>query len=131
MEPKYMGLDLLNPPTVEGWHQGPEWINSGSLIDRINFASGMLGNTELPGVKSMIERIMAQGETLSADQLVDGCLDMVGPMTVAEETRHELVSHVIQSGELRHGTDSERAEFTRRTGEMFQMIATTSEFQFG
>ena len=131
MEPKYMGMDLLNPPTVEGWHQGPEWINSGSLIDRINFASGMLGDTELPGVKSMIERIMAQGETLSAEQLVDGCLDMVGPMTVAEETRKELVNHAASSGQLRHGSDSERADFNRRAGEMFQMIATTSEFQFG
>ena len=131
MEPKYMGMDLLNPPTVEGWHQGPEWINSGSLIDRINFASDKLGDTELPGVKSMIERIMAQGETVSADQLVDGCLDMVGPMTVAAETRKELVNHAAKSGELRHGTDSERTDFTRRAGEMFQMIATTSEFQFG
>ena len=131
MEPKYMGMDLLNPPTVEGWHQGPEWINSGSLIDRINFASDKLGDTELPGVKSMIGRIMAQGETLSANQLVDGCLDMVGPMTVAAETRKELVNHAAKNGELRHSTDSERTDFTRRAGEMFQMIATTSEFQFG
>jgi len=43
MEPKYMGMDLLNPPTVEGWHTGAEWINSGTLIDRINFAAGLLG----------------------------------------------------------------------------------------
>ncbi len=131
MEPKYMGMDLLNPPTVEGWHQGSEWINSGSLIDRINFASKMLGDTELPGVKSMIQRIMDQGDTLSGDQLVDGCLDMVGPISVAAETRAELVSHASKAGTLRHGTDSERADFARRAGEMFQMIATTSEFQFG
>ncbi len=131
MEPKYMGLDLLNPPTVEGWHTGPEWINSGSLIDRINFASNLLGNTELPGVRSMIDRLMAQGETMTADQLVDGCLDLVGPMTIAEETRRELVSHVAQGGQLTHGNESERAEFTRRASETFQMIATTSEFQFG
>ena len=131
MEPKYMGLDLLNPPTVEGWHTGPEWINSGSLIDRINFASGMLGNTELPGVMSLIQRLMAQGETMNADQLVDGCLDLVGPMTVADETRNELVNHVSEGGELRHGSGAERADFTRRAGETFQMIATTSEFQFG
>ena len=131
MEPKYMGMELLNPPTVEGWHMGPEWVNSGSLIDRINFASGLLGNTELPGVKSMVDRLMAQGATLSADQLVDGCLDLVGPMTVADETRQELVSHAAKSGKLRHGSKSERADLTRRAGEMFQMIATTSEFQFG
>ena len=131
MEPIYMGMDLLNPPTVEGWHMGPEWINSGSLIDRINFASKMLGDTELPGVRSMIDRLMAQGESLSAEQLVDGCLDLVGPMTVADETHQELVGHVARGGELHHGSGSERAEFTRRASEMFQLIATTSEFQFG
>ncbi len=131
MESKYMGLDLMNPPTVEGWHMGPEWINSGSLIDRINFASGMLGNTELPGVRSMIDRLMAQGQSVSADQLVDGCLDLLGPMTIADETHKELVNHAAASGELRHGSVSERADFAQRAGEMFQMIATTSEFQFG
>ena len=112
MEPKYMGLELLNPPTVEGWHMGPEWINSGSLIDRINFASRMLGDAELPGVRSMIDRLMAQGESMTAEQLVDGCLDLVGPMTVADETRKELVNYVAEGGELRHGSESERAQFT-------------------
>ena len=27
-----MGQDLLNPESVEGWHTGKEWINSGALI---------------------------------------------------------------------------------------------------
>ena len=131
MEPKYMGMDLLNPPTVEGWHMGSEWINSGSLIDRINFAGGLLGDTALPGVQSMVQRLMAIAETVSPEQLVDGCLDLVGPLDVASETRDELVAHVSKSGELRHGTGPERDGFTKRAGEMFQMIATTSEFQFG
>ena len=26
METNYMGQELLNPPTVEGWHTGREWI---------------------------------------------------------------------------------------------------------
>ena len=131
MEPKYMGMDLLNPPTVEGWHMGREWINSGSLIDRINFASKVLGDTSLPGIQSMVGRLMAQGENLSAEQLVDGCLDLVGPLTISDETHQELVGHVARGGELRHGSDDEKADFTRRVGETFQMIATTSEFQFG
>lgn len=131
MEPKYMGMDLLNPPTVEGWHMGREWINSGSLIDRINFASSMLGNTELPGVRSMMDRLMNTGATLSPEQLVDGCLDLVGPLELAKETRDQLVAHANNGGDLNHGTDAERGEFDRRAGEMMQMIATTSEFQFG
>jgi hypothetical protein len=52
-------------------------------------------------------------------------------LDVASETRDELVAHVSKSGELRHGTEPERDGFTSRAGEMFQMIATTSEFQFG
>ena len=27
---RYMGQDLMNPPTVEGWHTGREWIDSGA-----------------------------------------------------------------------------------------------------
>ena len=131
MEPKYMGLDLLNPPTVEGWHMGREWINSGSLIDRINFASRILGDTTLPGVQSMVGRLMAQGESITAEQMVDGCLDLVGPLTISDETRDELVGHVAQGGALRHSSEAEQADFARRAGETFQMIATTSEFQFG
>jgi uncharacterized protein (DUF1800 family) len=131
LEVKYMGMELLNPPTVAGWHMGPEWINSGTLVDRVNFASKMLGDTELPGVRSMINRLIAQGESLSAEQLVDGCLDLVGPLSLEDETRQQLVNHVATGGELRHGTESERAEFIQRAGEMFQLIASTSAFQFG
>ena len=45
--------------------------------------------------------------------------------------RSELVAHAQEAGALRHGTEAERTEFTQRTGEMFQMIAATAEFQFG
>jgi uncharacterized protein (DUF1800 family) len=130
-EPKYMGMDLMNPPTVEGWHTGHEWIDSGTLVERINFASEYLGRTELPGVKGMIHRLMAQGDTLAPEQFVEWCLDLVGQLQVTEETRKELVTHAQRGGELRHSSEAEQSEFTRRSGEMFQMIAATSEFQFG
>ena len=131
LEPRYMGQDLMNPPTVEGWHTGHEWIDSGTLVERINFASDLLGNTQLPGVRSMINRLMARGESLSPEELVEGSLDLIGPLQVSEETQRELVSHAQRGGALRHSNYAERTEFTRRSGEMFQMIAATSEFQFG
>jgi uncharacterized protein (DUF1800 family) len=130
-EPKYMGMDLMNPPTVEGWHTGHEWIDSGTLVERINFASDYLGQTDLPGVRGMIDRLMAQGDVLSPEQFVEGCLDMVGQLQVTGETRRELVSHAQRGGELRHASAAERAQFAERSGEMFQMIAATSEYQFG
>jgi len=129
-EPKYMGMDLMNPPTVEGWHTGREWIDSGTLVERINYASDLLGNTELPGVKGLINRLMSRGDSLSPENFVDGCLDLIGPITVDDGTRSELVAHAEKAGDLRHGSSSEQSDFTRRTGEMFQMIASTAEFQF-
>jgi uncharacterized protein (DUF1800 family) len=129
-EPNYMGLDLMNPPTVEGWHTGHEWIDSGTLVERINFASQYLGRTDLPGVKDMINRLMAQGPQLSPEAFVDGCIDLVGCLNVTGTTRQSLIEHAQRQGELRHGTEAERAEFTRRCGEMFQMLASTGEFQF-
>jgi len=129
-EPKYMGMDLMNPPTVEGWHSGREWIDSGTLVERINYASDLLGNTELPGVRSLVDRLKARGDTLTPQAFVDGCLDVVGPLVVDDATREELISHAQKGGELKHSPGAEESEFTRRTGEMFQMIASTAEFQF-
>src|SRR5215813_9002947 len=129
-EPKFMGMDLMNPPTVEGWHTGHEWIDSGTLVERINFAAEYLGRTDLPGVQDVIHRLMARGQSLSAEAFVDGCADMVGCVNITEDTRRELVTHAQRGGELRHGTAAERADFTRKCSEMFQMLAATGEFQF-
>ena len=55
--PTYMGQELLNPPSVEGWHTGAEWINSGTLMKRINFAAGLLGDVNRPGIRALINRL--------------------------------------------------------------------------
>jgi hypothetical protein len=89
-----MGQDLLNPPTVEGWHTGKEWIDSGALVERVNFASSKVGDTSKPGVRRMIERLEALGLSVSAERLVDACLDLVGPLEVSSARREELISHV-------------------------------------
>ena len=72
-QPTYMGQELLNPPSVEGWHTGAEWINSGALMKRINFAAAMLGDFSRPGMCALLNRIQSQGD-LSPEGLVDSCL---------------------------------------------------------
>ena len=131
LQPRYMGMDLMNPPTVDGWHTGREWIDSGTLMDRVNYASDLLGNTDLPGVRSLVNRVKSRGATLSPESFVEGCLDVVGPLVIHNDTRNELVAYARRGGEVRHESSSEDSEFTRRTGEMFQMIASAAEFQYG
>ena len=96
-----MGMDLMNPPTVEGWHTGHEWIDSGTLVERINFAAEYLGRTDLPGVDDMTNRLMDRGAQLSPEAFVDGCIDMLGCDNVSADTRQELLAHAQRGGELR------------------------------
>ena len=52
LECRYMGQDLLNPPSVEGWHTGKEWIDTGCLVERINFAAQQVKDLTKPGCAS-------------------------------------------------------------------------------
>ena len=126
MEMVYMGQELLNPPTVEGWHTGKEWIDSGTLVERINFTADQVGNTDHPGIREIVNRLSSEGPMISPERLVDGCLDMLGGYELAEETRGKLVAHAETGGELRTGTE----EFNRRVGQTLQLIVATQEYQF-
>jgi hypothetical protein len=128
MNTAYMGQDLLNPPSVEGWHTGKEWINSGSLMARINFMAEKIGDTSLPGVRRIIERLKARG-SLSPEQLVDGCLDLLGPIEVGADTRQQLIAQANEWGQI--SWDNGKAQIAdRHVGEMLQLIVATREYQF-
>ena len=123
----YMGQELLNPPSVEGWHSGVEWINSGTLMKRANFVADMVGQADRPGVKAIIERVRA-GES-SPKSTVDTCLELLGPMVVADETRAELIGHTEAGGDFAWD-DSNEADSARRVSELLQLIVSTREYQF-
>ena len=123
---RYMGQDLLNPPTVEGWHTGQEWIDSGTLVERVNFAARQVGNVNLPGIRAIVDRLGSEGATLSPERLVDGCLELVGGYKLPEETRSQLLARAQMAGELHTGTE----EFTRQVAQMLQMIVASQEYQF-
>ena len=99
----YMGQKLLNPPSVEGWHTGSEWITSGSLVQRVNFATSEFSDAAKPGVRDIIERIKEMGPSLSPEQAADACLDMLGPISDAPAVRGELIAHASTGGDIRFG----------------------------
>ena len=127
----FMGQELLAPPSVEGWHEGVEWINSGSIIERVNFASKHMSNVENPGVQAIIDRLASMnGGHFSPEGLVDACLDIVGPLEVEDSTRDSLARAVGREGDisLRDRTPGDDTEV--RVGQLLGLIAVTREFQF-
>ena len=110
---------------MEGWHEGEEWVDSGALVERINFASGELEKTDTPGIARMVSRVRADGSDLSGRAYVETCLDAMGALDVSDRTKALLSEHA--SGQP---AASSPAEETGRAVEMFQLIASTPDFQY-
>jgi uncharacterized protein (DUF1800 family) len=125
-QPTYMGQALMDPPSVEGWHTGNEWINSGSLLARINFVADRVADTNLPGVKSIVDKMKGDGVS-NSEQLLDACLDNMGYLVLNEDTRAHLSAHASLAGDVDWADETLTSE---RIGEMLALISATTEFQF-
>ena len=125
----YQGQELLNPPSVESWHTGTEWIDGGALVRRVNFAANLLGDVTLPGVQSIIGDLRNMGP-LDPGGFVNGCLDLVGPMEVSEATRAELLDMAREGGDLLWDTEANIRASEKRAGVMLALIAASRDYQF-
>ena len=125
-EMKHMGQEILNPPSVEGWHTGNEWIDGGTLVRRINFVADHVGDISYPGIQDIIKNLASEGVTISAEDLVEGCLRHLGHYELTEENHRMLVEHAHKSGVS--STDSR--EFPQQVSEMLQMIVSTKEYLY-
>lgn len=71
-----MGMELFNPPGVNGWANGLPWLSSGLFLERINFAqalaAGRGSDLKLVPAKVIDRRLV------SASDVVDQLLDKLG-----------------------------------------------------
>jgi hypothetical protein len=125
-----MGQQLLDPPAVEGWHTGKEWIDGGALNERVNFAVAQVSDATKPGIQAMIKRLEAKGTPLTPEEFVEDCLDLVGPLTVSKETHQVLLRHAASDGTVGFGTEADRQQSESRLVRMLQLIVASREYQF-
>ena len=124
-----MGQQLLDPPSVEGWHTGNEWLTTGSLVERVNFAADQFGTTDNPGVASIVNRIRGQGTQLNPEDIVDACLDLMGPLAVSNTTRRELVAQAAAAGGISFGSEEDGRAAAEKIRGILQLIVSTREYQ--
>ena len=119
-----MGQRLMNPPTVEGWHTGHEWIDSGTLSERIGFVERQFADQTKPGVQDII----ARAGSLDDDPLkiVDRCLDLMGAVQVSEATYDSMISYTKDLKDLKSKDDAEEVGIHN----ILQMLASTVDYQF-
>ncbi len=129
MDVNFMGQEILNPPTVEGWHTGMEWIDTGNLVERINAAGAEMCDTGRPGVRAIIDRVKATRGKLAPRELAAACLDALGMFEVSEATMNSLVALAAPWGEVRFDRPDGIACAEERVVEMLQLIVASREYQ--
>ena len=129
MDVSFMGQEILNPPTVEGWHTGQEWIDTGNLVERVNAAALEMGDLARPGVQGALGKVRRAGDSLGPGEFVDVCLDALGVYDITDATRDSLVSHAARSGDLKFGEVGAADCSNSRVAEMLQLIVATREYQ--
>jgi len=125
-----MGQKLMDPPTVEGWHTGKEWIDGGTLTERVNFAVETIKDPAKPGIQALMGRLAGRKKPVTARQLVDACLDHAGPLEVEKATRQALLDVASSGGEIRFETEKARADAQARIVRMLTLIVASREYQF-
>ena len=126
----YMGQGPLQPPSVEGWHEGAEWIDSGTLVERLNFVSKELSDVDKPGIRAIINRLAKEGRgVLSPEMLVDKCLDLLGPLSISKDSHNTLVQYASRQGDLSLRDRNPGDESEKRVTEILRLVVSTKEFQ--
>ena len=115
-----MGQFLLNPPSVEGWHEGEEWIDSGSLIERINYATSEISNKNAKGVKDIID-IVLQKNITNSDEILNNCLESLGYLEITENTKKIIQEHIEKN---KFNSEEEKIL------DILKLIVSTPDFQY-
>ena len=112
---RLMGQPLMDPTSVEGWQGGEEWINTGSVIERINFCSEILGDVN----KDVVINIVKQNP--NKKNVLNLCLEELGYSKLERSTKIPIEEYIENS--LPESIDSAEVSL------IIKLIVSTREFQ--
>ncbi len=123
----FMGQSLLAPVSVEGWMGGDDWISTGSMVQRINFASSAVGDTSKSGIKKLVERVAERHPDGNVDpeELLDDLLELAGAIHLESDTLAGIVTYAGQQG----GIDPRTEGGAAKIASILQLIVSTREYQ--
>lgn len=120
----FMGQDIYAPPSVEGWMGGADWISTGSMVQRVNFAGSVIGDKSKKGVVELIDRICSYaGNPSTAEAIVRAALYNLGELQVCDGTWAGLVDFTTDNVDSANPTNEQIVS-------LLQLIVATREYQF-
>ncbi len=117
-----MGQDLLAPPTVKGWDGGEAWINTSTLLARINFANQLSNSRGLLGGGTPRLADYLRQNSLTPDGWVDHLIETLGPLPLTPSARQTLREFVNQG-------DASAGGLEGRLRAVIPLLMATPEYQ--
>jgi uncharacterized protein (DUF1800 family) len=117
-----MGQELFNPPTVFGWDGGMEWINSTTMLARMNYANTLSQARGSAGINP--SQILSQNGLTSPEKMVDFFARALGPLPYSVDVRADLAGYITQST----GNASADSLDTKVRG-LIHLMLGTAEYQ--
>jgi uncharacterized protein (DUF1800 family) len=117
-----MGQELFNPPTVKGWDGGASWINSATMLARMNFVNNLALTRGSTGVNPAA--IVSQNGLKSPEQIVDFLAQSLGPLPLDGGARADLVGYYNQTT----GNTTADSMDTKVRG-LLHLLMGTAEYQ--
>lgn len=123
----YMGQSLLAPVSVEGWMGGGDWISTGSMVQRINFASDTVGDPTKKGIKQIVDGVAERHPEGNVDpeELLDDLLEFSGAICLQSDTIAGIITYAGQQG----GIDPRTEGGAEKIASILRLIVSTREYQ--
>src|SRR6202012_3532570 len=81
-----MGQNLFNPPSVKGWDGGESWINTATMLARINFAGFLVSDRFGTLSAANLYQALVDANISAAEDVVEYQRSRLGNVTLAPET---------------------------------------------
>src|SRR5205814_2492950 len=112
-----MGLQLFEPPDVNGWELGPGWFSTGGMLARMNFASVLATN------QKFALRDASRPNRAFPEAMVSFAADTVTVPPLAPDEFSTLVAYV-KAGGMWTGSDTQL--LTKAAG-LFHLLVGSGE----
>ena len=103
--------------------------NEVPYVSRVDAGTVELVRALGPEVVTSADLVQEFDATLTPAQLVDRCLDLMGPLAADDETRAALVAFAATEGDLHLKEHQPGDASEQRVGNLLRLIASTREFQ--
>jgi uncharacterized protein (DUF1800 family) len=124
-----MGQELFNPPNVEGWPGGTDWISTTGLIARYNVAS-VAARDGYPGVSIDVAGILNQHQLIDPVAIVDYFAGVMVDGDLTPEQRQTLLDYLVATDDGRAGDFRlDEATIRKKVRGLIHLIATTPQYQ--